>query len=85
MIKLDRVKVINGLCSTKSSNETENVHQLNILNWSKFDNLSTKDLSTIDETKVKDENDPSIIRKSVIYKVESMQKLQQYFNVQAKI
>ncbi|CAF5114545.1 unnamed protein product, partial [Rotaria sp. Silwood1] len=57
MIKLDRIKVVNGMCSTTSSDEIENIYLLNVLNWSQLENL-TINKSIITEGKtIKDENE----------------------------
>ena len=42
------------------------------------------DVTFNDFIKVKEDNDPNIVRKVVVYKVESMEKMQQYFDNQAK-
>jgi hypothetical protein len=52
-MKLDRVKVVNGMCSTTSSNEIENIHLLNVLNWSPLEDLVIDKSST---TIIKEEN-----------------------------
>ncbi len=52
-MKLDRVKVVNGMCSTTSSDEMENIHLLNVLNWSPLENLVINKSST---TIIKEEN-----------------------------
>jgi len=52
-MKLDRVKVVNGMCSTTSSDEIENIHLLNVLNWSPLENLVIDKSST---TIIKEEN-----------------------------
>ncbi len=51
---LDRVKLINGMRSPTSSDEIENIHLLNVLNWSPLENLFINKPST---TK-KDETEP---------------------------
>jgi len=52
-IQIDRVKVINGMCSstTTSTDETENIHLLNVLNWSPLESIITTN------NKPKTEND----------------------------
>lgn len=52
-IDLDRVKVINGMCSTTSSNEIENIHLLNVLNWSPLGSCIINQSSTM----IKNENE----------------------------
>jgi len=52
-MNLDRVKVVNGMCSTTSSDEIENIHLLNVLNWSPLENLVIDKSST---TIIKEEN-----------------------------
>ena len=42
------------------------------------------DVTFNDFIKVKEDNDANIVRKVVVYKVESMEKMQQYFDNQAK-
>jgi hypothetical protein len=57
-INLDRVKVVNGMCSTTSIDEIENTHLLNVLNWSPLESLNiTKPSTTTTGTLVKDENE----------------------------
>ncbi len=52
-INLDRVKVVNGMCSSASCNEIENIHLLNVLNWSPLENLM---INTTSPT-IKNENE----------------------------
>ena len=54
---IDRVKVINGMCSSTSSTEIEHTHLLNVLNWSPLENLvtskSTPNIKDDNESKLK--------------------------------
>ena len=46
------------MCSATSNDEIENIHLLNVLNWSPLESLNiTKPSITSAETSVKDEND----------------------------
>ncbi|CAF0838073.1 unnamed protein product [Rotaria sp. Silwood1] len=57
MIKLDRIKVVNGMCSTTSSDEIENIYLLNVLNWSQLENLTINKSIITEGTTIKDENE----------------------------
>lgn len=45
---VDRVKVINGICSTTISEESESLHLFNVLNWSSFGHVSKNKSTKID-------------------------------------
>ncbi|UJR16365.1 hypothetical protein I4U23_003268 [Adineta vaga] len=51
-----RVKVVNGMCSTTSIDEIENIHLLNVLNWSPFEDSNINKSSTT----IKDDNDSKL-------------------------
>ena len=57
LIKLDRVKVVNGLCATSSCNDTEHAHLLNILNWSPMQSLNIRKSATVEDSTVKNDNE----------------------------
>ena len=55
-VDLDRVKVVNGMCSTPSIDGIENLHLLNVLNWSPLEDFSVKKSSLT----IKDDNDAKL-------------------------
>ncbi len=66
-INLDRVKVVNGMCSTTSFNDIENIHLLNVLNWSPLENFVLNKPSNIikDESELKLKNSYNAVQLSI--------------------
>ncbi|CAF0844023.1 unnamed protein product [Rotaria sordida] len=67
-----RIKVVNGMYSTTSSDGTENIHLLNVLNWSQLKNLTLTEGTTIkDENELKTKN----FYNTVQFSIELQQKM----------
>ena len=60
LIILDRVKVINGMCSTGSSVGTDSSQLLNVLNWSTLESFERVRIFSTDTSADKDENNGSM-------------------------